>query len=792
MNETPTPRQAAAEPSELSIPDKPMLIPIIVGIVGKREIGEHGPTVERGIFRVLADLRRRYPDTPILVLTSLAQGSDWWGARAAARFASAQKGKQHAAPAVRLVCPLPFERALYEQDFDTDHKDRFARLHDKREIETEHGLVTLDPADLSVFALRPLVGADPMQMDRSGGASGPHRTLHYEQCGMFIADACHLLIAVLPGKETKGEAPERVGGTARILHYKCTGALPGKSGDPSFDSLVAALEAGRGLTAKPSWATHDPATHRLRRLSKELPEPLPPAQWFTRSFGHVWQLVPGANWTYLKGAETKDRQASVDSPKNERPKPAPAHKGDVYALMEPFDAFNRRVKRARRKGHLDARWVREQAFANRIAEPGPAGPISADEHAAVVHLSRLRGTIAELQERAKKWADRSLRMLAALFVATVGVFTHYKIWHDEKWAAHAYLILLLLATGWYAFARYRQWSAIHDDYRAVAEALRAQRGWRLAGIRERAEWHYRAGTTQQLERVRQGIETVNTLIAIENRAAEIAEPIHRIDLARRAWLGEQVRYFTDAHAARKRSNARHTLAIFGFFYLGVGLFLALWHHSLHGPAPDAWPILARIWSYALEAWARVAVAKPLAIAILAVSCVAFVLRFRLALPAFKKDKDPPLLHRWIDAGERWIEARARNRRAVYWLTWPYPVLWGLLPVVAGLWLGNAALGYAETHHEIDRAEPWLGLTVAVLNAIAAAAIYLREKLAIEPEERSYEEMQHVFALADDLLQRTADPEQQRNVLIELGQEALAENAYWLRAHRERPIEQIPG
>src|SRR5205823_6798964 len=114
-----------------------------------------------------------------------------------------------------------------------------------------------------------------------------------------------------------GERDQRRGSRARRRHrthpaLQCTGALPGKSGDPSFDSLVAALEAGRGLTAKPSWATHDPATHRLRRLSKELPEPLPPAQWFTRSFGHVWQLVPGANWTYLKGAETKDRQASVD------------------------------------------------------------------------------------------------------------------------------------------------------------------------------------------------------------------------------------------------------------------------------------------------------------------------------------------------------------------------------------------------------------------------------------------------------------------------------------------------
>jgi hypothetical protein len=86
------------------------------------------------------------------------------------------------------------------------------------------------------------------------------------------------------------------------------------------------------------------------------------------------------------------------------------------------------------------------------------------------------------------------------------------------------------------------------------------------------------------------------------------------------------------------------------------------------------------------------------------------------------------------------------------------------------------------------------LLVVVLNAAAGALVYRREKSAAEPELRNYKEMAHVFASAEQLLDATPtdDIEMQHRILRELGRAALAENAYWLRAHRERPIEQIPG
>lgn len=736
----------------------PPLIPLLIGAVGKREIGTAGGAIETAIHDLLVELRRRHPCTPIFVLTALAEGADWCAARAAARFSATQRAV--AAPPVRIVCPLPLKRGLYQQDFSDAHSDSFAQLLDACKIDTATGPVTLHPNDLLVFELRPLQGAEEAEMTRVGGRSRPHRTLHYEQAGLYIADACHLLIGVMP----KEEVPTRVGGTARIVQYKCTGSLPPEPlelNGGGFNHLVAILEKRANLPSTASHATHDLATHRLKRLSLELPEPLPPAGWFSRGSGHVWHLMTGSQiaWRYLKGAQSSDHAASMQT--------IPAHRGEIFALTQPYEAFNKRVTLAHNKGWLDSRYLDAHKFGALVrTQMGTAfDPV---DHEAFVKLSVIRGTIAELQRLAKTWADLSLWVLAALFVATVAAFTHFKVWHGEEWAAYTYMFLLVLAAGWYTVARYFEWSAIHDDYRAAAEALRVQIGWRLAGIRERVERHYRAGSTQQLERVRLGIKTVNTVIAIEHRPTNNVGSLGLLALARKQWINGQCHYFNKTRADRHRQNERHLSASMTLFSLGVGLFLSIVQHMLHIPLTVVWP------------WFLIF--APVAL-------LAFVMRFRGAMPDLAWFRH---VQKWIDMAEEWIVVQLRLRRWLKFVARLYPLVWFLFPCIVGLWLGATifdAMQFQDSKIEVAK---WLGLAVALLNASAAAGIYLREKLAIEPEERNYEQMTRVFLLADDLLSRTDDPSHQRSVLAELGREALGENAYWLRAHRERPIEQIPG
>jgi len=284
-------------------------------------------------------------------------------------------------------------------------------------------------------------------------------------------------------------------------------------------------------------------------------------------------------------------------------------------------------------------------------------------------------------------------------------------------------------------------------------------------------------------------------VALEHRDADIAQPQALPTFGITQWLDKQAKYFKDTHAKRHAQNERFLLTIIVLFYLGVGLFVGIVQHNWYLLWAQISPWLGFLTPLVPRQLLTVEVGhlpwettgKPLLAAFVLLTLSAFILRFRGIVPKTKSTK----MRARFDKAQAWLTNLARRRPIVRWLARFYPLFWGSFPVIVGLWASYAIL------HDIPSGEALtiekrLGLVVAFLNAGAAAVIYLREKLAIEPEARNYEEMKHVYRLAKELLGKTEDAGQRRLVLIELGREALAENAYWLRAHRERPIEQIPG
>src|SRR5512133_1155708 len=93
-------------------------LPIVVGATGHRTLLEGSEAMlEERVASVFADLGKNYPRSPLIVLSPLAEGAD----RLVARV-----GLEHGA---RLVVPLPFELAIYEQDFTAPgSKEEFETL----------------------------------------------------------------------------------------------------------------------------------------------------------------------------------------------------------------------------------------------------------------------------------------------------------------------------------------------------------------------------------------------------------------------------------------------------------------------------------------------------------------------------------------------------------------------------------------------------------------------------------------------------------------------------------------
>ncbi len=81
-------------------------VPIVVGIIGHRDLrDEETPELEQKVGDVFRHLRAQFRDTPLVLVTALAEGADLLGARVATRLG------------IPLIAPLPMEPREYRQTF---------------------------------------------------------------------------------------------------------------------------------------------------------------------------------------------------------------------------------------------------------------------------------------------------------------------------------------------------------------------------------------------------------------------------------------------------------------------------------------------------------------------------------------------------------------------------------------------------------------------------------------------------------------------------------------------------
>src|SRR5258708_28692234 len=132
---------------------------LVIGVTGHRDIREEDrEQLKNAVHGVLTELRHRYPCTPFVLLSPLAEGAD----RLVAEVALLPE------IGARLIVPLPMPKDMYEADFSEDSLKEFNRL--------------LALAD-QWFEI-PLV-ADETEVSHPG----PERNQQYEAVGKYIARA---------------------------------------------------------------------------------------------------------------------------------------------------------------------------------------------------------------------------------------------------------------------------------------------------------------------------------------------------------------------------------------------------------------------------------------------------------------------------------------------------------------------------------------------------------------------------------------------------------------------------
>src|SRR5215475_4160664 len=173
------------------LPDR---LPLVIGVTGHRDLrDEDVPRLEREIAAIIGGLRRDYlggeAETPIVILSSLAEGAD----RLVARIALA-----HGA---RLVAPMPMPIDEYRRDF-------------------EPGLTPGNAAEFDALLAQaiatPVIPFMPGNSLAAVRADDAKRSEQYRAVGLFIVQHASILIALWDGSDGTMAA----GGTAEVVAFK--------------------------------------------------------------------------------------------------------------------------------------------------------------------------------------------------------------------------------------------------------------------------------------------------------------------------------------------------------------------------------------------------------------------------------------------------------------------------------------------------------------------------------------------------------------------------------------------
>jgi uncharacterized membrane protein HdeD (DUF308 family) len=254
----------------------------------------------------------------------------------------------------------------------------------------------------------------------AANASADSRAVAYAQAGMFISAHCHVLLAIWDGRSS-----DKVGGTAQIVYFQHYDRLSGIAETVPRTSLF--------LTDDESDLVFH--IHCSRQGAPGEPGGRVYGEWFT---------------------------ADADNPRTpELP--------DRYELIfDRTNEFNRDIANWQASG---------RSFTDSIGDP----PDTDSRHAAAV-VAGLFKVADTLANRFQRQVSRSLGLIYVLAILTGLAFLVYS--ELDGFDSMIFVFLALLVTGIFvaAVAGKREWHRKYLEYRVLAEGLRVQYYWTVAGI----------------------------------------------------------------------------------------------------------------------------------------------------------------------------------------------------------------------------------------------------------------------------------------------------------------------
>jgi hypothetical protein len=462
-------------------------LPLVIGVTGHRDLrAEDQQPLEARVREVFTELQSRYRDTPLLLLSPLAEGADRLAAHVALDCG------------LRLMVPLPMPKALYEIDFQSPASlQEFNALLQRAEGWFELPLLSEN-------------GAEKIQ------SYGKHRDAQYAYVGAYIARHSQILMALWDGVASDAE-----GGTAEVVQFKVRGVPERYTFADESRSALDPVDSG-------------PVYHIVSpRVSNPRPRGTP---------YHLIKLFPQGFENEALAQTTYDR---------------------TYACM---DAFNRDAQR------LESALVEERARSQAYIMPRSEAANLSRPLRFILDCYALADTLALHFQARTLLTLRGLLGLSLLATVFFQLYSHIE--SKPRALGLLYVGALGAAYGWYLWAKHRDYENKYLDYRALAEGLRVQFFWHLAGLQQTVADHYLRKQKSELDWIRNALRVWGLIEKAANSTSEAPlglKSADRLSLLLRHWVEDQYAYFSRVALRDQKKFQRLKKVSFAFFLLGIAL-----------------------------------------------------------------------------------------------------------------------------------------------------------------------------------------------------------------------------
>ena len=454
---------------------------LTIGITGHRDIPTEDEALLKPVIKArLIHLQTTYKETPLLVLSGLAEGAD----RLVVEVAD-EMGIAFAA-----ILPLP------KEDYVTDFNEPGSKQDFYKWLDKATFIETLSQTTTEDYVSYP-------------------RNACYEQLGFYLTNNSHLLLALWDG-----DKQEKTGGTSQVVRY----FLQGNSGKPADKTSALNLPSYRPV--------EHILTRRLSQLNAISHEQIGAVET-------LWPHVTVNDATWLEKRWGLSLHAL----------------GTFNTDMEQFSQTNPQSILTSRQYLLgdETVYTTLDTKAQRIAD--------------LFAVSDAMSSYAQ--------SHRHKNFVALVFFALSAVVSQQSYGFFLQW----YLLAGSLALGSLSFWIYKQSQRqrIEEkylDYRALAEGLRVQFFWHIAGVNLISSDFFLREQRDELEWIRQAISATNLKSPVMFQKKSHFWIIER-------WVRDQRVYFIGDHCKGRLGKARIdataekklTRRMKQCFFTGLGLML---------------------------------------------------------------------------------------------------------------------------------------------------------------------------------------------------------------------------